>query len=157
MSDVFKVEFWSRAMHKLDPKGRVSIPADWRAALGQKLVLLQATHKKRYNILKCFTKEAFDQKINEIRTSAKELGATPGQIDEYVGSIISSADSAEVSTQGKILIPKDEREHLKVKEYVQFVGRGSMFEIWLPEDYNAEYSPEKLAENPLEKHFCMFT
>ena len=144
-------------MHKLDPKGRVSIPADWRAALGQTLVLLKATHKKRYNILKCFTKDAFDKKINEIRESAKELGATPGEIDEYVGGIICSANPAEVSVQGKILIPKSEREHLKVKDYIQFVGRGSMFEVWLPEDYSAEYSPEKLAENPLEKHVCMFT
>lgn len=144
-------------MHKLDPKGRVSIPADWRAALGQTLVLLKATHKKRYNILKCFTKDAFDKKINEIRESAKELGATPGEIDEYVGGIICSANPAEVSVQGKILIPKSEREHLEVKDYIQFVGRGSMFEVWLPEDYSAEYSPEKLAENPLEKHFCMFT
>lgn len=143
--------------HKLDPKYRVAIPSDWRAAQTETLYLLMAKHENRYNIIKCFTESAFSEKIANIRATAAEQGYTLGQIDNYVGNIICSCSQADVSAQGKLLISKGLREHLDVIDYVYLVGKGDHFEIWLPSDYEEAHAPEKLMQNPMEQLFRIFT
>lgn len=152
MSRVSPVTFTGNVTHKPDAKSRVSVPAGWRAAHGAVLSLIES-HREQYPVVKCYTQEGFEELLTDVRTQAAAHGATPGQIDQYIGSIAGCSFEAEVSTQGKLLIPKAQRERLKLTDAVVLVGRGAYFELWNPADYAAANSPEQLAANSLDKLF----
>lgn len=148
--------FTGNVCHKLDPKSRVSIPAGWRAAQDAELTIIDA-QSDGFPILKCYTKAAFDAKLDAIRAQAESRGAAPGDIDRYVGIIAGRCFQAEVSSQGKLLIPKQQRERLKLAETAVIVGRSDYFEIWAPTDFDTANSPEALRELELDKMFHILT
>lgn len=152
MANESTVMFTGNVTHKLDPKSRVAVPAGWRAAQGQVLILIDATSES-YRIMKCYTKEAFADKMATIRTQAEAQGISPGEIDLYVGKITGCSFEAEVSTQGKLLIPKKQRERMNLAENATIVGRGAYFEIWKPEDFEATNTPEVLGRLKLDQMF----
>lgn len=144
--------FTGHVTHKLDAKSRVAVPAGWRAAQGQTLVMIDA-RSEEYRILKCFTREAFAEKISAIRQQAEAHGVQPGEIDHYVGRITGCCFEAEVSSQGKLLIPKQQRERLRLGDTATIVGRGAHFEIWAPADFEATNSPDALSKLKLDQLF----
>ncbi len=144
--------FRTHFKHKLDPKSRVAVPASWRAAFDCTLILLDARHDG-YQVVKCFTDASFDAKIDYIRRDAASMGAEPGEVDRYVGNLIGLSTEAMVSTQGKLLIPKPQRERLKLGDEAVLVGRGDHFEIWLPEDFEAANAPQ--ATSAFDKRYRM--
>ena len=152
MTNVSTVMFTGNVTHKLDPKSRVAVPAGWRAAQGETLIMIDASSES-YRIMKCYTKEAFAEKMTTIRMQAEAQGISPGEIDLYVGKIIGCSFEAEVSTQGKLLIPKKQRERIGLVENATIVGRGAYFEIWKPEDFDATNTPEVLGRLKLDQMF----
>ena len=152
MSDDLIVQFTGNVNHKLDPKSRVAIPANWRAAQREALVLIDACSES-YNVLKCYTRQSFAEMIKAIRQRAEADGISPGDVDRYVGKITGRCFEAEVSSQGKLLIPKPQRERLKLTDTATLVGRGSYFEIWSPADYEASNSADALSKLELDQIF----
>ncbi len=144
--------FTGNVAHKLDPKSRVAVPANWRAAREGALLLIDAK-KKSYPIVKCYTPSSFAAMVADIRKGAEAMGALPLEIDQYVGDIIGRSFETEVSTQGKLLIPKQQRENLRLEDMATFVGRGDYFEIWCPEDFAAAHAPEALGKSKLDQYF----
>ena len=152
MSKDQTVLFTGNVTHKLDPKSRVAIPAGWRAAQGEVLVLIEA-HSESCRVLKCYTRESFAEKIEAIREHAREQMIPPGDVDQYVGKITGCSFEAEVSTQGKLLIPKPQRERMKLEETATIVGRGAFFEIWNPADYEKTHTADALSKLKLDQLF----
>ncbi len=150
------VMFTGNVMHKLDPKSRVAVPAGWRIAHDNPLILIDAKHDG-YPVVKCYTRASFAEKIASIRRHAESLGAQPGEIDQYVGSIIGWSYEAEVSAQGKLLIPKQQREKLGLADAATLVGRGDFFEIWSPSDFEATNTPAAIGQLKLDKIFNMLS
>ncbi len=144
--------FTGNVTHKLDPKSRVAIPAGWRAAQGGILVMIEA-HSEGKRVLKCYTRESFAEKIDEIREHAREEKLSPGEVDRYVGKITGCSFEGEVSTQGKLLIPKLQREGMKLADTATLVGRGTFFEIWNPDDYEQTHTAEALSKLKLDQLF----
>ena len=83
--------FTGNVTHKLDPKSRLAIPAGWRAAQGVELSIIDAM-SDGYPILKCYTREAFAEKIMQIRVQSEARGIDPGDIDRYIGIITGRND-----------------------------------------------------------------
>ena len=152
MSDELIVLFTGNVTHKLDPKSRVAIPANWKAAQGEALVLIEAC-SECYRVLKCYTRRSFEEMIRAIRRRAESDGISPGEVDRYVGKITGCCFEAEVSSQGKLLIPKPQRERLKLADTAPLVGRGSYFEIWSPADFEASHTVDALGKLQLDQIF----
>lgn len=152
MSDDLTVLFKGNVTHKLDPKSRVAIPAGWRAAQGEELVLVEAS-SENYRVIKCYTRQSFAEKIRSIRAWAESEGISPGEVDLYVGKITGCCFEAEVSSQGKLLIPKPQRERLCLTDTATIVGRGSYFEIWSPADFDASHTADSLGKLKLDQIF----
>ncbi len=152
MSKDRAVMFTGNVTHKLDAKSRVAIPAGWRAAQGGILVMIEA-HVEGRRVLKCYTKESFAEKIEEIREHARGEKISPGEVDWYVGKITGCSFEGEVSSQGKLLIPKPQREGMKLGKTATLVGRGSFFEIWNPFDYEQTHTAEALSKLKLDQLF----
>ncbi len=143
--------FTGNVTHKLDPKSRVAVPANWRAAREGTLLLIDAK-KEGYPVVKCYTPATFAQMVATVRQGAEAVGARHAQIDHYVGKIIGRSFEVEVSSQGKLLIPKQQRENLHLSDTATLVGRGDYFEIWLPADYEASNAPE-VTPDSLDEYF----
>lgn len=152
MSNVSTGMFTGNVSHKLDPKSRVAVPANWRAVQDAVLTLIDA-ESDGYPVVKCYTKQAFDDKLDAIRMQAQALGKQPGEIDRYIGIIAGRSFQAEVSSQGKLLIPKQQRERLKLAENAVIVGRSDYFEIWNPDDFAIVNSPEAIKNIDLDRMF----
>ena len=151
-----KVMFMGNYAHKLDPKNRVAIPASWRAIFGQELVLLDSSSSnQKYKVIKCFTHESFAQKLHEIRERALADGFEMGDVDEFIGDIAGKSFETEVNAQGKLLIPKQQRDRLKLGEYARLVGRTTHFEIWNTADFDADTEQKNTKDNALNKKFRM--
>ena len=144
--------FTGNVTHKLDPKSRMAVPAGWRDAQGATLWMIDAQNEG-YPILKCYTKESFEEMVNGIRSHAEARGFEPIKTNQYIGTIIGMSFQAEVSTQGKLLIPKAQRERIKLTDNATIVGRGTYFEIWEPANFEATKTPEALAKLELDKVF----
>lgn len=152
MSTISKVPFRGNMTHKLDPKSRIAVPAGWRSAQGEVLVMIEA-HSEGRPVLKCYTQEGFAETIETIRQHAREHGVNPGELDQYVGKITGCCFEAEVSSQGKLLIPKPQRERMNLSDCATIVGRGSYFEIWAPTDFEIVHSAEAMSKLQLDQLF----
>ena len=119
--------------HKMDDKGRVSLPADFRAELpaeGARVVYVYPS--PRGGAL-----EACDRAFMEqLRDAA---GINPYEdADADLGSLIEEALPVTIDTGGRIMIPSDFDEFTDLGNEIVFVGRGHRFLI-MSTAVHAEY------------------
>ncbi len=122
---------------KVDSKGRMSIPADFRRILelgdpnfpenpNPRLVLLYGEHLK--NCLHVYT-------VAEMAKVAEGIQALPrGSVKRRYASrmILGKSWSTEVDRDGRIVLPKERREQIDLQGEAKMVAMGEFFEIWNP-------------------------
>lgn len=130
---VFCVErFLSNGINRVDAKGRVSVPAQFRAALQTKqLTDLYA--------LASFDMPAIDTGgMDLLEAYEAELGRndplSKASIDFSI-YIHGEATFLKLDSAGRITISDFIRAHTGITDEVQFVGRGTFFQMWEPEKY----------------------
>jgi MraZ protein len=126
--------FTSRYTNKVDRKGRVSVPATFRAVLeeaGASVVYLKRNQTD--GALDGLT-EAFMDEIQE-RIDSFPIGSPERDAleDEYF------ADSVDIrfDPEGRILLPRELMDFAGIGEAAMFVGLGRRFQVWNPEAYEA--------------------
>jgi DNA-binding transcriptional regulator/RsmH inhibitor MraZ len=62
---------------QLDPKGRLSLPVDWRPVYGESVYFVKV-RVEEIPALRVFTQTAFERKLSDIETT---IDATPAQRD----------------------------------------------------------------------------
>lgn len=125
--------------HKLDPKNRVAIPAEWHPKEGGSLLLLASEHDGFFGI-----KALTERKVNEIEESVKnEVEMTTKQKNEFLEWLNGSCVEVTINSQGKLLIPKKMCEEAQFETQLILVGRGSFFEIWEPSTFEKKEKARK--------------
>jgi MraZ protein len=133
--------FRGESRHKVDAKGRVSIPAgfrrvleqgdpNWTDGLNPDLVIVYGDEKRSY--LECFTIEAIqeiDAKIRRMPRASKRRKALQRL---YNGQ----ATPTNVDETGRLVLPIKLREKIGLDGEAFFIGNGDTFEIWKPETYD---------------------
>ncbi len=131
-------QFMGTLTSRLDAKGRVSIPAQFRTALreaGEAVELvLRPSHK--HPSIEAWPKAAFE-------ALARPMGLLDVFSDEeddlafmiYAGSVPSKPDG-----EGRLVLPENLVGHAGLSEQVSFVGLGKRFEIWAPAALAARHS-----------------
>lgn len=153
--------FRGENVHKMDKKGRVSVPASYRRVLaegdpdgseedGLQFVLVYSDRGKK--CLEGYTvegMEAIEERIDELEEFSDER--------EYLENWLSgqSADIP-VETSGRCVLPEKIRDKIDLEAgEIVFLGLGSRFQIWAKADY--EIHKEVLAgkfkggDNPLKR------
>jgi MraZ protein len=118
--------FLGRYEYQLDPKGRVSLPADFRReAEGSRFVLLQwePTH------LTLFPSEVWEQ----VQERILALRRSRPQAANHLRRITSQAVNVSPDKQGRILIPSWLTEAVGLEGGVLVTGNVDRVEIWDPE------------------------
>jgi DNA-binding transcriptional regulator/RsmH inhibitor MraZ len=130
----FFAKYHNAHEHKMDPKYRVAIPVAWRPEEGEDLILMALT-KRGVPMIRVLNHKAFEDGLESIRNS----GCTPGEIREAIEELYTNIHPVKVSSQGKILIPKDWciRANIAAESTVKLAGRGDYFEIYDAAEYAA--------------------
>ena len=82
--------------HKLDPKNRIAIPAEWRPTEGCALLLLSG-RRLELPTVKAYTREKFQQLIDKKEATP---GYTEAQIDDmYAKGVTATMDPRETAIQ----------------------------------------------------------
>lgn len=145
-----KLSFTGEHLHKVDGKGRVSIPSqfrrvlesadpDWREGLNPGVYLQYGRATQRH--LECFTVSAWAEVMRKI--DALPRGSKPRRTLEKLFN--AKSIQTNVDETGRLVLPAWLRERLGLTEQVMFVATGDTFQVWSPENY-AEVEAELEAD-----------
>jgi MraZ protein len=122
--------FHSTYVNKIDRKGRVSVPADFRAVLTRrgstKVVLYPAVHFSAIE-------GAGEDYLTEVNRQIEALPAFSRERDDLIDAIMPGIQQLSFDSEGRVVLPEILIAHAKLGEIAAFVGRGQSFQIWTPE------------------------
>ena len=114
--------FLGRYHHTLDSKGRLTIPARFREALGEGAYVVQGFDGN----LMVLPPEAF----NVLYQRITRLSITDPKARLLRRLILSAAAKVELDRAGRILLPPYLRDAVGLQGEVVLVGAGNYFEVW---------------------------
>ena len=123
--------FRSSSFHTIDPKGRIIIPARFRAIIaagGKKGVMISNMDGSLY----AYT-------FNEwMRIEKKILSAKSRHMRQFKRFFLGNACECTCDKQDRILIPQTLREYADITKEIVIVGVLDHFEIWAKERWQKE-------------------
>ncbi len=122
--------FLGQYQHRLDSKGRLTIPSRYRELLAAGAYVTQGFDRN----LMVLTPEAF-QSISE---RVNQMSLTDPVARQLRRLIFATADRVEVDRSGRILIPQFLRGVAQLENEAIIVGAGNYFEIWSPQEWAAQ-------------------
>ena len=138
--------FLSNYENKLDKKGRVSVPANFRSYLSN----------LGYNGIICYPSfnnqsiEAWPQdRIEKISNTIDSLNPFEEKRDFFATSILSESENLQFDTEGRVSLSQKLLDHAKLVNIVLFVGLGKTFQIWEPRNFNKfkDFAKKKAFKN----------
>ncbi len=127
--------FVSRYTLRLDAKGRVSIPASYRAVL----------MRDGFEGLYCYPaldRPAIDAGGNALLAEIDALiGGFPPYSEErgqLSATLYSTSEVLKIDGEGRVVLTEPLKTHAGITDAVAFAGRGHKFQIWEPDRFRAE-------------------
>ena len=129
--------------HTLDEKKRVSLPKQFRAALGKKMVMTRGLD----NCLFVYPQKAWEKVAGKLQ----ELSFAQADTRGFNRFILSGAAEVSTDAAGRILIPEHQKEFAGLKKTIVFAGVSDRVEIWDASEWkkykaNIEEKAETMAE-----------
>lgn len=115
--------------NKIDRKGRISVPAPYRAALaGQVFQGIVAFPSFKYPAIQC----AGMDWMTALTENVGKVDLFSDEHDDLASTLFSDAKQLAFDGEGRIVLPASMIEYAGITELAAFVGRGGYFEIWEP-------------------------
>ena len=115
--------------NRIDRKGRVSLPADFRAELpveGARIVYVYPS--PRGDALEACDR-AFMQRMAD---SLEQFDIFSDEENDLASIVVSEARRVSIDGEGRIALPPELIDFARIDERLTFVGRGARFQIWNP-------------------------
>ncbi len=145
--------FRGESVHKVDGKGRVSIPApfrrvledgdpDWTSGGNPNLVIVH--RRPGRNCLECFTIRAMDE-IDEMISALPRFSTDREKLERILNT---RSTYAQVDENGRMVLGSKLREMIGPGDEATFAGMGDKFQVWGPEAFAADQArlEDELAE-----------
>jgi len=124
--------FTSEYSFKVDRKGRVSVPSDYRA-------VLQGQSFHGIVVIPAIGEQALDGYGNDRLEALGRALDDPNTYDEdereEAELLFAQARRLPFDTEGRVLLPEECIQHAELGEQVTYVGLGPTFRIWNPAAY----------------------
>jgi MraZ protein len=127
--------FVSHYMLRLDAKGRVSVPAPFRAVL----------KRDGFNGLYCYPaldRPALDAGGNALLAENEALiaGFSPAseERNRFSLSLYGTSETLKIDREGRVTLTETLKAHAGITDAVTFVGLGHKFQIWEPNRFRTE-------------------
>lgn len=150
-----KLRFIGEEHHKVDSKGRVSIPhrfrrvleagdPDWVDGKNPQIHIVYGDAKRDY--LECFTIQAIEKifdKIERKPAASKRRIAMQRLYNTF--SVVTSVDET-----GRLVLPAKLRNKIGLDGEAVFAGTGEAFQIWKPDAYEAALEAQMEADDEFD-------
>ena len=147
--------FVSTFENKIDSKGRVSVPAPFRAVLENDAYRSEASRG-----IYCYPSldapaldaggERLAQKIDDLLAGLPDYS---DERDELSVALYGDVQVLTIDGDGRIVLPRDLRAHAGIEGRVTFVGLGDKFQIWQPEQFSER---RQIAREKVQAHRKLF-
>lgn len=153
------LSFRGEFSQKVDGKGRMSIPADFRRVLeagdpefpekraNPRMVVLYGPHLR--NCLHAYTIDD----MAEIEAGIRALPRGSARRKQASRMILGRSLETEIDRDGRIVLPKSRREQIGLGGEAKMVAMGDYFEIWSSTTYEEQETAEMnayLSEQPTD-------
>lgn len=132
----------------MDAKGRLAIPARYRAPLSEHCasrLKVTASARPTDGFLMLYPLPAWEV----VQQTLLDLPSNPGS--EYLRRrIVGYAKDIELDKQGRMLLPPELRSEAKLDREIALVGQINKFQIWSGDAWRDACSPERAAEVDLD-------
>jgi len=116
--------------NRIDKKGRVSVPAPYRAVLDRKREPLYIFKHLKLPCLEGCGSERIEQIVDAIDESEVYSDET-----NTLHTMLSSAQEMKLDAEGRIMLPDELRKYAGIEESAVYAGVGRSFLIWSPEEH----------------------
>ena len=124
--------FLSSYENKIDKKGRVSVPANFRSYLNSMGYNGFITYPSFNHV----ALEACSQdRIEKLSKTIDSLNPFEEKRDFFATSILSDSENLQFDTEGRVSLSEILLDHAKIKDHILFVGLGKTFQIWDPKNF----------------------
>jgi MraZ protein len=127
--------YLSHYMLRLDAKGRVSIPAPFRAVLA----------RDGFEGVYCYPtldRPALDAGGNallaEIETLMARYSPYSEEREQFSAALYSTSEILKIDGEGRVMLSESLKTHAEITDAVAFAGLGHKFQIWEPGRFRAE-------------------
>ena len=121
--------FLGRFAHNLDSKGRLAVPARFRASLEKGLVLTRGLDR----CVAAYPMTAWD----ELAGKVSALPMTAPNARQFRRMVFAEAANLALDGQGRIVVPPELREYAGIDREAVVIGVHTSFEIWSPSGWEA--------------------
>ncbi|MDR1499222.1 MAG: division/cell wall cluster transcriptional repressor MraZ [Rickettsiales bacterium] len=142
--------FLSTFENKVDQKGRVSVPSQFRSVLmenGEGSVVLYES-----SINQCIEGCSI-QRIEELSKKIDDLDPFSNEKDAFSAVVLGGSAQLQIDKDGRILLPKNLMDFANITANAVFIGKGQIFEVWEPAAFS-EYLAE--ARNKVKNNKDIF-
>lgn len=132
--------FLSAFTNKIDSKGRVSVPSQFRSSLVNPDFSGVVVYESFVN--DCIEGCDIDR-IRKISESIDNLDPFSQDRDALATALLGGSFQLSIDADGRVILPDSLLKKAKIKNTAVFVGKGPTFEIWNPEKFEEYMSKSK--------------
>jgi MraZ protein len=140
--------FVSNFINRLDSKGRVSIPAPFRAVLARDGFEGLYVHP-------ALDAPALDAGghtlLNEIDAFLSTLSPYSDERDQLSTALFGTSEILKVDPEGRVILTETVKEHAGITDAVAFVGLGNKFQIWEPQAFRTHLEEARAKVRDLKR------
>ena len=127
--------FLDTVYNKVDTKGRVSLPADYRSIVKELSTEIVCYRSLTAPCIEGCTEELLEKLATDIENSTDFFSETQ---DDLTNLIFGDAKRFTFDSTGRIVLTEKLLKHAEIKDNAVFVGKGRKFQIWSEENWAKE-------------------
>ena len=127
--------FMDTVVNKVDAKGRVSLPSDYRAMVKELSTEIVCYRSLSAPCIEGCLEETLDKLANVIEDATDFFSETQ---DNLTNLVFGDAKRFGFDSTGRIVLTEKLLKHAQIADTAVFVGKGRKFQIWNPENWAKE-------------------
>ncbi len=127
--------FMDTVVNKVDAKGRVSLPADYRAIVKDTCSEIVCYRSLSAPCVEGCLEDLLDKLADDMENS---LDFFSQEQDDISNLVFGDAKRYPFDSTGRIMLSEKLLKHAQIKDNAVFVGKGRKFQIWNPENWAKE-------------------
>ncbi|MBP5352597.1 MAG: division/cell wall cluster transcriptional repressor MraZ [Alphaproteobacteria bacterium] len=127
--------FMDTIINKVDAKGRVSLPSDYRAIVKELSSEIVCYRSLSAPCIEGCLEDTLDKLATEIENATDFFSETQ---DNLTNLVFGDAKRFTFDSTGRIMLTEKLLAHAQITDTAVFVGKGRKFQIWNPQNWEKE-------------------